>query len=171
MNSSQIRINEAIKSKEVRVVDADGSQLGVMSITEARALAERDKVDLVEISPAANPPVVKLIDWGKYQYQKMKEQAKSAKKSRSSELKQIRFGLKIGENDLNIKLRKVKEFLEEGDRVRLTLVLRGREMAHQDLGIEFIQKVAASLADVAVQDGPVQKAGRNMSINVRRKNA
>ncbi|MCL2085428.1 translation initiation factor IF-3, partial [Candidatus Saccharibacteria bacterium] len=89
----------------------------------------------------------------------------------SSELKQIRFGLKIGENDLNIKLRKVKEFLEEGDRVRLTLVLRGREMAHQDLGIEFIQKVAASLADVAVQDGPVQKAGRNMSINVRRKNA
>ncbi|MCL2085475.1 translation initiation factor IF-3, partial [Candidatus Saccharibacteria bacterium] len=69
MNSSQIRINEAIKSKEVRVVDADGSQLGVMSITEARALAERDKVDLVEISPAANPPVVKLIDWGKYQYQ------------------------------------------------------------------------------------------------------
>lgn len=169
--NSQIRINDAIKSKEVRVVDADGSQLGVMSITEARAMADQGKVDLVEISPNANPPVVKLIDWGKYQYQKMKEQAKSAKKSRSSELKQIRFGLKIGENDLKIKLRKVKEFLADGDRVRLTLVLRGREMAHQDLGMEFIQKVVVSLADEAVQDGPVQKAGRNISINVRRKNA
>jgi len=171
LNTSQTRINEAIKSPEVRVVSADGEQLGVMSIAEARELATRDKVDLVEISPNADPPVVKIIDWGKYQYQKMKEQAKSAKKSRSSELKQMRFGLKIGENDLNIKLKKVKEFLENGDRVRLTLVLRGREMAHQDLGMAFIRKIADSLADEAVQEGPVQKAGRNMSINIRRKNA
>jgi translation initiation factor IF-3 len=169
--NSQIRINDAIRSPEVRVIGVDGEQLGIMSIADAKAAAREAKVDLVEISPTANPPVVKIIDWGKFQYQKMKEQSKSSKKTRSSELKQIRFGLKIGENDLNIKLRKVREFLDDGDRVRLTLVLRGREMAHQELGMDFIKKVADMLSDVAAQDGVIQKAGRNISINIRRKNA
>jgi translation initiation factor IF-3 len=163
---SQTRINGEIRSSEVRVVDSDGKQLGVMSTTKARELAEEAGVDLVEISPSANPPVVKIIDWGKYQYHKVKEQ----KKSKSSELKQMRLGLKIGSNDLAIKIRKIKKFLEDGNRVKIMIVFRGREMAHKELGFELMDKVLDMLSDVALAaDQKPQMAGRNLSINIRRK--
>ena len=109
--SQQVRINTAIRAKELRVIGTSGEQLGIMSLAEALQEAERQGVDLVEISPNANPPVAKVIDWGKYQYQKMKELQKSKQKSKQSELKQMRFGLKIGGGDLEIKLRKIRAFL------------------------------------------------------------
>ena len=107
-----------------------------MSSRDAQLLAREQGVDLVEIAANANPPVVKIIDWGKYQYQKMKEEAKNRKKAREkqSELKTMKVGLKISDNDLNIKLRKIKQFLADGDRVRIIIVFRGREMAHKELG-------------------------------------
>jgi translation initiation factor IF-3 len=167
--SDRPRINSEIRYPEVRVIGPDGEQLGVMSSRDAALKAKEYGVDLVEISSGATPPVVKIIDWGKYQYQKMKELSKAKKKARSSELKQIRLGLKIGDNDLNIKIRKIREFLEDGDRVRITVVFKGREMAHKEIGTELMNKIIDLLSDVAVIDQKPQMAGRNLSISVRRK--
>ncbi len=132
-------------------------------------MAAEAGVDLVEISPTANPPVVKIIDWGKYQYQKMKEQAKAKKNAKTSELKQIRLGLKIGENDLKIKIRKINEFLDDGDRVKLMIVFRGREMAHKELGNVMLDRIAGMLGETAVLEGKPVFAGRNLSVGIRKK--
>lgn len=164
-----MRVNEQIRYPEVRVVDAEGKQLGLMPSREALGLARESGVDLVEISPSANPPVVKIIDWGKFQYQKMKEQQKSRKKSKNGELKQIRLGLRIGVNDLNIKIRKIKEFLSDGQRVKIMIVFKGREMAHKELGDKMMQEIIEMLADDAVVDQKPVMAGRNLSIGIRRK--
>jgi translation initiation factor IF-3 len=153
----------------VRVIGADGEQLGVMSSRDAQLVARDAGVDLVEISAGANPPVVKVIDWGKYQYQKMKELSKAKKKSKPSELKQMRLGLKIGTNDLNIKIRKIKEFLDEGHRVKIMIVFRGREMAHKELGNELAERIVELLGSDAVVDGKAQMSGRNLSFSVRHK--
>ena len=139
-----------------------------------RSLIAREQgVDLVEISAVADPPVVKVIDWGKFQYQKMKEEAKNRKKAREkqSELKTMKIGLKISDNDLNIKVRKIKGFLEDGDRVKIMLVFRGREMAHKELGQAMLDKILAlTAADFEiVQEGKPQFNRRNLSIGIRKK--
>ena len=140
-----------------------------MSRTDALKAAEEAGVDLVEISPDANPPVVKIVDWGKYQYQKMKELQKNKKSSKANELKQMRFGLKIGAGDLDIKLRKIRSFLAAGHKVRIQIFYRGREMAHKELGYEMIDKITTLLEDDAVVEQKPQMAGRNLSIIVRSK--
>ena len=140
-----------------------------MSRTEALKVAEEAGVDLVEISPNANPPVAKVVDWGKYQYQKMKEQQKNRRSNTASELKQMRFGLKIGANDLEIKLRKIRDFLADGHKVKILIFYRGREMAHRELGYELIDRMTALLEDVAVVEQKPQMAGRNLSIVIRSK--
>jgi translation initiation factor IF-3 len=142
-----------------------------MSSREAQMLAKEQGVDLVEIAANANPPVVKIIDWGKYQYQKMKEEAKNRKKAREkqSELKQMKIGLKISDNDLNIKVRKMRGFLDDGDRVKVMIVFKGREMAHKEIGKELLDKVVSLLGEDAVEEGTPQMAGRNLSVQVRKK--
>lgn len=140
-----------------------------MSRAEALKVAEEAGVDLVEISPNANPPVAKVVDWGKYQYQKMKEQQKNRRSNKASELKQMRFGLKIGANDLEIKLRKIRSFLSEGHKVKILIFFRGREMAHKELGYVLIDKVVAQLEDEAILEQKPQMAGRNLSIVIRSK--
>lgn len=144
-----------------------------MSSREAQLIAREQGVDLVEISAVADPPVVKVIDWGKFQYQKMKEEAKNRKKAREkqSELKTMKIGLKISDNDLNIKVRKIKSFLEDGDRVKIMLVFRGREMAHKELGQAMLDKILTlTAADFEiVQEGKPQFNGRNLSIGIRKK--
>ena len=167
--TSRTRINGDIRYPEVRVISADGAQLGIMSSRDAQLMARDTGLDLVEISPNANPPVVKIIDWGKYQYQKMKEQARAKKNAKSSELKQIRLGLKIGENDLNIKVRKTLELLEDGDRVKIMIVFRGREMAHKEIGNELMNRIIEKLGQDVVVDGKAQMTGRNLSFMVRHK--
>jgi translation initiation factor IF-3 len=167
--NQSIRINEAIRSNELRVIGPDGEQLGIMSRSDALKAAEAAGVDLVEISPNAAPPVAKIVDWGKYQYQKMKEQQKNRKSSKQSELKQMRFGLKIGSGDLEIKLRKIREFLVAGHKVRIQIFYRGREMAHKELGYEMIDRIVALLEDDAILEQKPQMAGRNLSIVVRSK--
>lgn len=142
-----------------------------MSSRDAYNLAREKGVDLVEIAANANPPVVKIIDWGKYQYQKMKEQAKNRKKAREkqSELKTMKIGLKISDNDLGIKVRKINKFLEDGDHVKIMIVFRGREMAHKELGQVMLDRIIAELGDNAVVEGKPNFAGRNLSVGVRRK--
>lgn len=167
--TSRTRINGEIRHPEVRVISADGAQLGIMSSRDAQLMARDAGLDLVEISPNANPPVVKIIDWGKYQYQKMKEQARAKKNAKSSELKQIRLGLKIGENDLNIKVRKTLELLEDGDRVKIMIVFRGREMAHKEIGTELMNRIIEKLGSGVIVDGKAQMSGRNLTFMVRHK--
>ena len=140
-----------------------------MSSKEALKLAEEAGVDLVEISPNANPPVAKIIDWGKYQYQKMKEQQKNKRNAKSVEIKQMRFGLKIGSGDLEIKLRKIKKFLESGDKVKIQIVFKGREMAHKEIGFDMANKILSLLEEDAIVEQKPQMAGRNLSLVVRSK--
>ena len=170
-NNSRTRLNGEIRYPEVRVIGSSGEQLGIMSSREAQLLANEQGVDLVEIAANANPPVVKIIDWGKFQYQKMKEEAKNRKKAREkqSELKQMKIGLKISDNDLNIKVRKMREFLDDGDRVKIMIVFKGREMAHKEIGTELLKKVLSLLGDDIVEEGKSQFNGRNLSIGVRKK--
>ena len=155
----------------MRVIGGSGEQLGIMSSKDAQMLAKEQGVDLVEIAANANPPVVKIIDWGKFQYQKMKEEAKNRKKAREkqSELKQMKIGLKISDNDLNIKVRKMQGFLDDGDRVKVMIVFKGREMAHKEIGKELLDKVVSLLGEGTVMEGTPQMNGRNLSVQVRKK--
>ena len=169
--NSHTRINGEIRHPEVRVIGGSGEQLGIMSSREAQKIANEQGVDLVEIAPNANPPVVKIIDWGKFQYQQAKEEARNRKKAREkqSELKTIKIGLKIGDNDLNIKVRKMRSFLEDGDRVKIIIMFRGREMAHREIGRELLDKVISLLGDDIALIGEPQQSGRNLSVGLRKK--
>ncbi|AJA06320.1 translation initiation factor IF-3 [Candidatus Nanosynbacter lyticus] len=140
-----------------------------MSLQEALKKAEDMNLDLVEISPGAKPPVAKIIDWGKYQYQKMKDQQKNRRQAKSGDLKQMRFGLKIGAGDLEVKLKKIRKFLENGHKVRIQVVYKGREMAHKEIGYELIDKVMDQLSDDAILEQKPQMAGRNLSVVIRSK--
>lgn len=151
------------------MIGESGEQLGVMSRQDALKLAEEAGVDLVEISPTADPPVAKIIDWGKYQYQKMKERQKNRKSNKQGELKQMRFGLKIGSGDIDIKVRKIRGFLADGHKVRIQIFYRGREMAHKELGYDLINRIFSMLEEEAVMEQNPQMAGRNLSIVIRSK--
>lgn len=169
ITNKSVRVNGQIQASEVRVISESGQQLGIMSRDEALRTAETADLDLVEISPHAEPPVVKVIDWGKYQYQKTKEQQRNKKSSKTSEVKQMRLGLKIGQNDLEIKLRKIREFLSRGDKVKVLVIFRGREMAHQEVGRELMDRILELLGDSVIVEQKPQMAGRNLSIVIRSK--
>lgn len=149
------------------MIDEDGKQLGILSKHEALRLAEERELDLVEISPDAKPPVAKIVDWGKYNYQRTKQLQRNKKSARSLEIKQMRFGLKIGAHDLSVKLGKVSGFLEAGHKVKLTVVYRGRELAHRDLGFKLAERITAELGDKVVVDQPPQFAGKQLNFVVR----
>ena len=151
------------------MIGKDGEQLGVLSRADALNAAREAELDLVEISPNADPPVAKIIDWGKYQYQKMKDLQRSKRAAKSSELKQMRFGLKIGSGDLDIKLRKIRGFLADGHKVRLQVVYRGREMAHKEIGYELVERILSNLEDEVIVEQQPQMAGRNLSVVIRSK--
>jgi len=140
-----------------------------MSRADALKTAQEAGLDLVEISPNAAPPVAKVVDWGKYQYTKMKEAQKNRRSNKASELKQMRFGMKIGQGDLDIKLRKIREFLAEGHKVRIQVFYRGRENAHRELGYDMIKKIGELLENDAVFEHEPQMAGRNLSVVIRSK--
>jgi translation initiation factor IF-3 len=143
----------------------------VLSKQEALNEARDAGLDLVEISPDANPPVAKIIDWGKYNYQRTKQLQKNKRKTKVSELKQMRFGLKISGHDIEVKLKKVRLFLSDGDKVRLTIIYRGREIAHKDLGYKLLDRLIAELGEGITYDQPAQLAGKQLSIVVRSTNA
>lgn len=142
-----------------------------MSRSDALRAAEEAGLDLVEVSPEARPPVAKIVDWGKYNYQRTKQLQKSRRNAKAMELKQMRVGLKIGDNDLAVKLRKVTGFLETGHKVKITVIYRGRELAHRDLGYKLAERITADLGDDIAVDQEPQFAGRQLSFVVRSKNA
>lgn len=161
-------MNEAIRAESLRVIGEDGQQLGVLSRSEALAAARESGLDLIEVSANSTPPVVRIVDWGKFKYQRTKQLQKSRKKARAPELKQMRFGLKISGHDMGVKLRKVNEFLDAGHKVRITVVYRGREMAHRDLGYKLADKIKEQLGESIVVDSQPQFAGRMLSLVIRR---
>lgn len=142
-----------------------------MSKSEALKLAQEAELDLVEISPDANPAVAKIVDWGKFNYQRTKQLQKARRNTKTSELKQMRFGLKISDNDIAVKLKKVSSFLDNGDKVRLSVMYRGRELAHKELGNKLMDKIIAELGENVTTDQQPQFAGRQLSVVVRSTNA
>lgn len=160
-------MNGAIRAANLRVIDADGTQLGVLSRNEALDLAAERGLDLVEVSPNADPPVCKIVDWGKYNYQKTKQLAKSRMNAKALEVKQMRFGLKIGDNDLGVKIRKVNGFLDAGHKVKLTVFFRGRENAHKDLGFKLAERVIEMFGENIIVDQQPQLSGKQLSFVIR----
>ncbi|HVC36182.1 MAG TPA: translation initiation factor IF-3 [Candidatus Dormibacteraeota bacterium] len=160
-------MNGAIQAPQLRVIDEDGKQLGILSRNDALGLAEERELDLVEISPDATPPVVKIVDWGKYNYQKTKQLQKNKRNTKTLDMKQMRFGLKIGEHDLAIKMDKVSKFLEEGHKVKITIFYRGRELAHRDIGFKLADKVIADFGAKIVVDQNPQLAGKQLNFVLR----
>jgi translation initiation factor IF-3 len=138
-----------------------------LSRQEALQIAQDQGLDLVEISPDANPPVCKIVDWGKYNYQRTKQLQKNRKNTKVLDMKQMRFGLKIGAHDLAIKMGKVAKFLEAGHKVKITLVYRGREQAHKEIGFQIAQRVIQDFGDTIIVDQPPQLAGRQLSFVTR----
>jgi translation initiation factor IF-3 len=163
-------MNHAIRANELRVLDENGDQLGILSKSEALAAAERAGLDLVEVSPNANPPVAKIVDWGKYNYQKTKQLQQQKKQQKTIDIKQIRLGMRIGDHDLDIKLNKARKFLEAGHKVKIMLLYRGRENAHKDLGFVLFDRITENLSDIATIDQAAQLSGRNLTITYRRNN-
>ncbi len=155
----------------MRVIDDEGNQLGILSRIEALQAAADRGLDLVEISPDANPPVVKIVDWGKYNYQRTKQLQRNKRSAKTLDLKQMRFGLKISGHDLSVKLRKVSEFLEVGHKVKIVIFYRGRELAHKDLGFKLADKVISDLGETVVVDQTPEFAGKQLNFVIRSNNA
>ncbi|ATP28016.1 translation initiation factor IF-3 [Chromobacterium violaceum] len=158
----EARINGEITAREIRLVGKEGEQIGIVSLREAMALAEENDVDLVEISPTAQPPVCKLMDYGKYKYEQSKKRHEAKQKQKQVQIKEIKFRPGTDDGDYNVKLRNLVRFLTEGDKAKVTLRFRGREMAHQDIGLALLKRVEADLAEVGTVEQFPRLEGRQM---------
>ena len=155
-------INEQIRDKEVRLIGEDGEQIGVVSGKEALQMARDAELDLVKISPNAKPPVCKIVDYGKFRYEQMRREKEAKKKQRVTEVKEVRLSPNIDVNDLNTKANQARKFLAKGDKVKVSLRFRGREMAHVNVGKDILDDFFEKLSDVAVVDKPAKLEGRSM---------
>ena len=157
-------INEQIRDREVRLIGEDGEQLGIMSAREAMKIAQEAELDLVKIAPTAKPPVCKIIDYGKYKYEQTRKEKEAKKKQKTVEVKEVRLSPNIDTNDLNTKVNNAKKFIGKGNKVKVTLRFRGREMAHVQSSKHILDDFAALLEDVAVVEKPAKMEGRSMSM-------
>lgn len=155
-------INEQIRDKEIRLIGEDGEQLGIMSSREAMKLAREAELDLVKIAPTAKPPVCKIIDYGKYRYEMARKEKEAKKKQKVIDVKEIRLSPNIEENDINTKANMARKFLMKGDKVKVALRFRGREMAHMQSSKHVLDDFAEKLSDIAVVDKPPKLEGRSM---------
>ncbi len=161
---SELMINEQIRDREVRLVGADGEQLGIMSSRDAQKIADEAGLDLVKIAPNAKPPVCKVIDYGKYRYEQARREKDAKKKQKTVELKEIRLSPNIDTNDLNTKMNAAKKFLAKGNKVKITLRFRGREMAHMNSSKHILDDIAENLSDVAVVEKAPKIEGRSIGM-------
>ena len=158
------QINEEIRDKEVRLISDTGEQLGIMSAAAALEIAEEKDMDLVKIAPGSNPPVCKIMDYGKYRFEQSKREKEAKKNQHVVEVKEIRMSPGIGDNDFNTKLRAGQKFLKDGDRLKVTVRFRGRQMAHTNLGEELLTRFADGCAEFATVDKNAKLEGRNMAM-------
>ncbi len=159
-----MNVNRDIRAKEVRVIDADGEQAGILSIEDALELAENQDLDLVEVSPNAQPPVCKIMDHGKYRYELTKKKQDAKKKQRNVQIKEIKVRPKTGDHDLETKARHIQKFIEKNDKVKITLMFRGREIILKDQANEVMEKVVDLTKDYAVVDQPPKFEGRMITM-------
>ena len=157
-------INEKIRDKEIRLIGEDGEQLGIMSTREAMKLAAEAELDLVKIAPTAKPPVCKIIDYGKYKYELTRKEKEAKKKQKTVDVKEVRLSPNIDTNDLNTKVNNAKKFIQKGNKVKVTLRFRGREMAHMQTSKHILDDFADMLKDIAVVEKPTKLEGRSISM-------
>ena len=157
-------INEQIRDKEIRLIGENGEQLGIMSARDAMKMAKEAELDLVKIAPAAKPPVRKIIDYGKYRYEQARKEKEAKKKQKTIEIKEVRLSPNIDVNDLNTKVGAARKFIEKGNKVKVTLRFRGREMAHMQSSRHILDDFAEQMKDVASVDKPPKIEGRNMTM-------
>ena len=155
-------VNEQIRAREVLVIDADGTQLGVMKTEEALQLAREKKLDLANVAPGAKPPVCRIMDYGKYRYEQSKKDREARKRQKVTTVKEVKMRPNIDTHDFNVKLRRSKKFLENGDKVKVTIMFRGREITHPELAHRLCKKLAEELSDYAVVEKQAKQEGRNM---------
>ena len=157
-------INEQIRDREIRLIGEDGQQLGIMSSREAMKIAREAELDLVKIAPQAKPPVCKIIDYGKYPYELARKENEAKKKQKTIEVKEVRLSPNIDSNDLNTKIASARKFIEKGNKVKVTLRFRGREMAHVQSSRHILDEFAKALEDIALVDKPAKMEGRSMAM-------
>ena len=162
ISNKELQINEEIRDKEIRVIGADGAQLGVMSATQALHLAEEKNLDLVKIAPQATPPVCKIMDYGKYRFEQAKREKEAKKNQRVVDIKEVRLTLNIDTHDFETKVNHAFRFLNGGDKVKVSIRFRGREMGHPELGGEIMKRFAEACSELAVIEKPAKLEGRNM---------
>ena len=158
------RVNEEIHVREVQLIDNDGKNRGIVPTSEALTIAQEAGLDLVEIAPNSQPPVCKVLDYGKFKYQEQKKAAEARKKQKIVEIKEIKFRPMIDDHDYDVKMRSMRRFFEEGDKVKVTLRFRGREMAHQELGVRLLDKVKEETAPLAKVESEPRLEGRQMTM-------
>ena len=161
---SELMINEQIRDREIRLIGEDGQQLGIMSSREAMKIAREAELDLVKIAPQAKPPVCKIIDYGKYRYELARKEKEAKKKQKTIEVKEVRLSPNIDSNDLNTKIASARKFIEKGNKVKVTLRFRGREMAHVQSSRHILDEFAKALEDIALVDKPAKMEGRSMAM-------
>ena len=164
----ETRINDRIRAREVRLIDDDGQMIGVMPSMQALALAREKNLDLVEVSPMAVPPVCKIMDWGRFKYEQAKKENEARKHQKTVEIKEIRMRPRTDDHDLEVKVRKIEEFLAEGDKVKVGVIFRGRELAHPELGRSVLERVTTELKGTAVLERTPLMEGKMMSMIVSR---
>lgn len=162
--TAEARINDRIRAREVRLVAADGEQLGVMPLPDALAIATEQGLDLVEVAPNAEPPVCRVMDFGKFKYEQDQRRKESRKKATNIIIKEMKFRPKIDPHDYETKMKHVERFLEEGSKVKLTIMFRGREMAHPELGLRILERVAEQVNELAMVESAPRQDGRNMTM-------
>ncbi|MCI8549794.1 MAG: translation initiation factor IF-3 [Lachnospiraceae bacterium] len=155
-------VNEQIRDKEVRLIGENGEQLGIVSAKEAQRLAREAELDLVKVAPMAKPPVCKIIDYGKYRYEQARKEKEARKKQKVIEIKEVRLSPNIEENDLNTKISAARKFIQKGNKVKVTLRFRGREMSHMNNSRHILEDFAGQLSDIAVVDKPSKVEGRSL---------
>ncbi|MCC6442153.1 MAG: translation initiation factor IF-3 [Armatimonadetes bacterium] len=162
--SKDFRVNERIRVREVRVIDVDGAQLGIMPPREALRIAQDKGLDLIEVAPNANPPVCRIMDYGKYKYEQGKHEREAARKQHISELKGIRMRPNTDEHDFQVKLRNALKFLQDGDKVKVTVIFRSRELSHPEFARRSLNRMAEAAADIASVERPPTIEGRTMTL-------
>jgi len=163
-------VNEEITISPVRMIDEEGKQIGIISIEKALDAANEAGLDLVEVAPNSSPPVCRIMDYGKYRYENSKKTKQTRKKRHVFHIKEIKMRSEISDHDFNFKIRHAIEFLKRGDKVKFTLVFRGREILHKEIGEEVLKRIAETLVDIAVIESPVRSEGRNITMIMTTKN-
>ena len=163
--ANELLINSEIRAKEVRLIGQDGKQIGIVSLEEAMRHAEEADLDLVNISPKAEPPVCRIMDYGKYRFEQEKKLKEQKKNQQAQKVKEIKFRLHIDTHDYEVKLNHAKEFLAEGNKLRVTITFRGRELSHPEMGFELVTRITEDLAEVAVVDASAKLLGKNINMS------